>query len=98
MLTTVIKLLETAVILGVSCMVKVGEVTFGIDEFNCAMDELIVTEVDRNVVSTGEALDKRLGEETKAVLLKDKGTEELATAVELFLWDTEGILADEVTT
>ena len=73
-------------IVGVGCLVNVGNVTFSIDEFNC--DELItVTEV---VIRTREVLDKRLVEETSDVVLEDLVNKGVPVIVELFTWGVEG--------
>lgn len=84
MLATVTKLLAI-VTAAVGCLVNVGDVTFGVDEFN--FDVLIVTEVGRSVVRTGEGLVTRLGEGTSVVLLADTTNEDVPSTAELSTCD-----------
>lgn len=88
MLATVTKLLAIVTV-AVGCLVNVGDVTSGVDEFN--FDVLIVTEVGRSVVRTGEGLVTRLGEGTSVVLLADTTIEDVLSTAELSTCDVEGI-------
>lgn len=94
-LATGIKLLGTTVTDAVAWVINVNEDTFGIEEFNFAVD--VAGKVDWSVVRTDGKLDEILTDVTKVLLLKDAVSEDALTAIEMFPWDAEGTVVEEIT-
>lgn len=94
-LATGIKLLGTTVTDTVAWVININEDTFGIEEFNFAVD--IAGKVDWSVVRTDGKLDEILTDVTRVLLLKDAVSEDAVTAMEMFPWDAEGTIVEEIT-
>ena len=94
-LATDIKLLGTTVTDTVAWVINVNEDTFGIEEFNFAVD--VAGKVDWSIVRTDGKLDEILTDVTRVLLLKDAVSEDALTAMEMFPWDTEGTVVEEIT-
>ena len=94
-LATGIKLLGTTVTDAVAWVINIDEDTFGIEEFNFAVD--VAGKVDWSVVRTDGKLDEILTDVTRMLLLKDAVSEDALTAMEMFPWDTEGTVVEEIT-
>lgn len=89
-----IKLFGIIVIDVVVWVINIDEDIFGIEEFNFVVD--VVGKVDWSVVRIDGKFDEILIDVIRVFLLKDVVSEDVFIVMEMFFWDVEGIIVEEI--